>query len=150
MSSSQASELTKQAVFGVSDGVTSSLGVVLPLALLHRSLVLPVLGLAICAAVGMGGGEYLGDTNASLPSATVMAVASFVGTLLPALPLLFISGSLGLALGVALTVAVAIVIAEVKATERGRRRSYVETFGILGVAAILTVALSLIGGGSGN
>lgn len=139
----------KQFIFGVSDGLTSALGVVIPLMLAHHSMLAVIMGLAICSAIGMGGGEYLSDQKGDLRSAGAMAVASFVGTLIPATPFFFLPFDAAAATSAALIIVTGCAIAEVKAREMSWRRAYLQTFGILSAASVATVAFALATGAAG-
>lgn len=140
----------KQFVFGCSDGLTSAIGVVLPLALAHRSMLSVILGLATCSALGMGGGLYLSDNDDGLRPAMAMAAASFAGSVIPAAPFFFTSNyAVAVTLAVILTGATLVAISEVKAQDMSRWKAYAQTFGILAVASVSTVAFALATGASG-
>lgn len=139
----------KQFIFGVSDGITSALGVVIPLALAHRPMLSVVFGLAICAAIGMGGGEYLSDTKGNRRSAAFMAIASFVGTLVPALPFFLLPYDAAAITSGALCCATVVAISETKARDMSRLRAYLQTIGILLTASAFTVAFALLTGAAG-
>lgn len=140
----------KQAVFGVSDGLTSALGVVIPLALAGRPMLTVIFGLAICAAIGMAGGEYLSDERGDLRAAVAMGIASFVGTVLPALPFLFaLPYCIAAAASGAICVGTLVGISETKAREMARLRAYLQTFGVLAVASVCTVAFAFMTGAVG-
>lgn len=139
----------KQFIFGVSDGLTSALGVVIPLMLAHRPMFAVIMGLAICAAIGMGGGEYLSDKRGDLRSAGAMAVASFVGTLIPAVPFFLLPFHAAAVASAALIIVTGCVISEVKARDMHWIRAYLQTFGILAVASLATVGFALATGAAG-
>ncbi len=84
----------------------------------------------------MGAGEYLSDTTRSLRLAAVMAAATFLGSVLPALPFATGYGTGQLLAALAITVLAALLI--------GRFRGYRITFAILAVVAALTVSLSAL------
>jgi hypothetical protein len=139
----------EQAVFGISDGVTSSLGVVIPLAITHQPMLAVIAGLATCAAIGMGGGELLSDKEGSWRRAIAMAVASFVGTVIPAGPFFVTTSWPAAAASGALCAMTGAMISEVKAHKMSRLRSYLQTFSILGVASAFTVGFALVTGAAG-
>lgn len=146
----------QQAIFGVSDGLTSALGVVIPLAVAHRPISLVIFGLAICAAIGMGGGEYLSDRAGRLRSALFMAVASFVGTLIPAVPFLLLPYGIAGFISAGLVLVTVLAISEVKARDttgvnRDTKRvaAYGQTVGILLLAGGATTVYALLTGASG-
>lgn len=139
----------RQFVFGVSDGLTSALGVVIPLALAHQPMLAVIAGLAMAAAIGMGGGEYLSDKESSWRRAAAMAVASFVGTVIPAGPFFVLNSWPAAVVSGALCVTTGIAISETKAHQAGRRAAYLQTFVILGVASLATVGMALATGAAG-
>lgn len=139
----------EQAVFGAADGMTSSLGVVIPLALLHQSMLAVVFGLAICATIGMSGGEYLSDSKRSIRSAIAMGLASFTGSVLPALPFFCLPYGPAVAACAVLCAGTGVAISEVNAHKMSRRRAYAQTFGILVAASVATVGFALATGASG-
>lgn len=139
----------KQFIFGCADGITSALGVVLPLALTHQSMFLAVMGLAIASAIGMGGGDYLSDNDGNLRSAIAMAIASAVGTIIPALPFFLLPYGIAAGVSGALCVATVVAISETKAREMSRLRAYAQTFGILLAASVATVGFALATGVAG-
>ena len=131
---------TREAVFGMLDGTTSCLGVVVGLVIAGtRSgphILAAALGLGIAATVGMGAGEYLSDTTRSLRLAAVMGAATFLGSVLPAVPFATGYGVGQLLAALAITVLAALLI--------GRVRGFGITFAILAVVAVLTVGLSAL------
>lgn len=139
----------KQFIFGVSDGLTSALGVVIPLALAHQSMLAVVAGLAIAAAIGMGAGEWLSDKEGSWRSAIAMALASFVGTMIPAIPFFVLPYGISAAVSAALCVATAVAISETKARDIPRRSAYLQTFGALTLASVACTGFALATGAAG-
>jgi VIT1/CCC1 family predicted Fe2+/Mn2+ transporter len=128
----------QQAIFGSFDGLTSALGVItgLIVAGTHTGsrILAGALGLAVAATVGMGAGEYLSDESRNLRLALVMAAATLVGSILPALPFALGYGTAQLIASGTLTVAAALTI--------GHYRGYRLTLSILVVVAAVTVALT--------
>jgi hypothetical protein len=134
-----------KAVFGAFDGATGAIGVLVGLVAAGapgRTVLAAAVGLAVAAAAGMGAGDWLSGTPAR-PSA-VLAAATGVGTILPALPVVLWPGPVGLIGTAVVMVALGIGIAEAR---DGTWRSYGETFAVLiGAAALsLGAALSLLG-----
>ena len=132
----------KQIVFGGFDGLTSAVGLIVALVLSAHTgtLVIAVAGLAVASAVGMGAGEWLGDSESDFGRALVMAAATAVGAFLPAIPFLFLARWPGAVVAMMISLATAVSIGRV----RGRgARGYVETLGITSVAVALSVAVSL-------
>lgn len=140
--------LLSEASFGAFDGMTSVSGVVF--ALLHRpisSIAVAAAGLALASAIGMGAGEYLGDTKTkgSLRRSLVMAGATAVGTLAPTIPFFAChSKTLALVISgiVAFVMATAIGAIRAKAQPLHKARGYVQTYAILAGAVIATVLLA--------
>jgi VIT1/CCC1 family predicted Fe2+/Mn2+ transporter len=139
----------EQFIFGVSDGMTSALGVVIPMALLHQPMLAVISGLATCATIGMAGGEFLSDDKGSLRQAVAMGVASFLGSVLPAVPFFFLPYHLAIPLSAVLCLGAATAISEQKSHKKSRLRAYLQTFGILGFASAVTVGLSFATGVAG-
>lgn len=134
----------KQYIFGVSDGLTSALGVVIPLAVAGRPMFTVAFGLAICAAIGMGGGEYLSDKTGRLRSAAMMAIASFLGTLIPAVPFLLLPYGPATAIAVLLCLLTAVIISEAKSRTMTRLRAYTQTVTVLLTASVSTTAFAFL------
>lgn len=143
-------EEISRATFGSFDGATSAVGVLAGLLAAHATAITVLTtagGLAVAAAVGMGFGDYLGGSSVRL--AGVMAAATFVGSLLPALPVAFLPGPWAYLLGAVLIVALGVAIAELRAQEQGRLRAYALTGAVLlvasGLSAGAAVGLGAIG-----
>ncbi len=127
-----------QAIFGSFDGMTSTLGVVSGLLATHATapkILAAAIGIAVAATVGMGAGQYLSDTSHSLRKAVVMAVATLIGSVLPAIPFIFGDSRACVLASIAITIVAAGVI--------GYYRGYVVTYTILIVVAAITVGLSV-------
>src|SRR6516164_3591116 len=103
----------KEAIFGSFDGMTSTLGVVAGL-LATRStashIVAGAIGIAVAATIGMGAGQYLSDEQRDLRKALVMAVATLIGSVLPALPFFFGTSLACVLASVGITILAAAVI----------------------------------------
>jgi VIT1/CCC1 family predicted Fe2+/Mn2+ transporter len=129
----------KEAIFGSFDGMTSTLGVVAGLLATHASaskIVAAAIGIAVAATVGMGAGQYLSDGARNLRNAIVMAVATLVGSAIPAVPFLFGDSRACIAASIAVTAVAAAFI--------GHYRGYLVTYAILIVVSVLTVGLSVV------
>jgi hypothetical protein len=131
-------------IFGVFDGMTSVLGVIAGLLTKPKHLIITAaIGLAVASAVGMGAGEYLGDSRRRLRIAFVMAGATALGTMLPVVPLLIFRHRLtGEIWAGVVTLALTTFIAH-------RRKRWLETFGVLAVVAVATTAVALLTGAAG-
>jgi VIT1/CCC1 family predicted Fe2+/Mn2+ transporter len=128
----------KEAIFGSFDGMTSTLGVVAGLLATKSSaphIVAGAIGIAVAATIGMGAGQYLSDGERNLRKAMVMAVATLVGSVLPAVPFLFGTSLACVLASVGITLVAAAVI--------GHYRGYLITYAILIAVSVLTVGLSV-------
>ena len=128
----------KEAIFGSFDGMTSTLGVVAGLLATHASaskIVAGAIGIAVAATVGMGAGQYLSDGRRNLRSAVVMALATLVGSVIPAVPFLFGDSRA--------CIAASIVVTALAAAFIGHYRGYFVTYSILIVVSVVTVGLSV-------
>jgi hypothetical protein len=132
------------AVFGLEDGCSSAMGVILGagITLSSRALLVAAVALAVAASVSMAGGLWL--SNGDKRQAFVMAGATLVGSFLPAVPWLVVSGALAFGLCVAIAVALGVLIAELRPGKP--LASYAQTFGVLIVATGAAVGASLIAG----
>jgi hypothetical protein len=129
---------TREAIFGSFDGMTSTLGVVAGLLATNssaRHIVAAAIGIAVAATVGMGAGQYLSDGQRNVRKAAVMALATLVGSALPAIPFAFGSSLACVLASAAITLLAAGVI--------GHYRGYLVTYAILVVVSVLTVGLSV-------
>jgi VIT1/CCC1 family predicted Fe2+/Mn2+ transporter len=129
----------KEAIFGSFDGMTSTLGVVAGLLATHASapkIVAAAIGIAVAATVGMGAGQYLSDGARNLRNAIVMAAATLVGSVIPAVPFLFGDSRASIAASIAVTALAAAFI--------GHYRGYLVTYGILVFVSVVTVGLSVV------
>jgi VIT1/CCC1 family predicted Fe2+/Mn2+ transporter len=120
----------KEAIFGSFDGMTSTLGVVAGLLATHASA--PKI---VAASIGMGAGQYLSDGKRNVRNAVVMAGATLIGSVIPAVPFLFGDSRACIAASIVITALAAAVI--------GHYRGYLVTYSILIVVSLVTVGLSV-------
>ncbi|MGO9885514.1 MAG: VIT1/CCC1 transporter family protein [Solirubrobacteraceae bacterium] len=135
--SSEGTDL-REAVFGSFDGMTSTLGVIAGLLATNATapkILAAAIGIAVAATVGMGAGQYLSDGSRNMRNALVMAVATLIGSVLPAIPFIFGDSRACIVALIAITMLAAGVI--------GHFRGYVVTYSILIVVSVLTVGLSV-------
>ena len=128
----------KEAIFGSFDGMTSTIGVVAGLLATKSTghhIVAGAIGIAVAATIGMGAGQYLSDNQRNLRKAWVMALATLIGSVLPALPFIFGTSTACVLASAGITVSAAAVI--------GHYRGYLVTYAILVVVSALTVGLSI-------
>jgi VIT1/CCC1 family predicted Fe2+/Mn2+ transporter len=83
----------------------------------------------------MGAGQYLSDDQRNVRKAIVMAVATLIGSVLPAVPFFF-----GTSLACVLA---AVGIPLLASAVIGHYRGYLVTYTILLVVSVLTVGLSI-------
>lgn len=140
-------KLARPAVFGLSDGLSSMLGVVLYLSG-HPGLVFPAaLSGGISSALSMAGGEWLSDSENGLAASCVMGAATGLGAILPAIPYAFWRGPAAVAESVLICVLIGIVVAALR-PRRGFGMALAETFGVLAVIFAVVLACGLILPGS--
>lgn len=141
-------KLIAPVIFGLGDGMTSLLGVVLYLS--HTpELVLPAAASGgISSAVSMAGFKWLSDSEEGLLTSCWLGAATGIGAVCPAIPYEFISGPAALMCSMFIC---AIIGAAIAIMHRGRSRwlSLVQTFSvlILAFAVVITCSLVLPGGG---
>lgn len=140
-------KLARPAVFGGFDGCASLLGVIVYLVATHPSLIFPAaLSGAIGSAISMGGGEWLSDSDSGFSASSVMAGATFLGALLPALPFAVASGPAAIAESAVICLLIGFTVACLR-PNRGLGMALTETFGILlaVLGAVLVLGLVLPG-----
>lgn len=128
----------REAIFGSFDGMTSTLGVVAGLLATRATaphIVAGAIGIAVAATIGMGAGQYLSDDQRNVRKAVVMAGATLIGSVLPALPFVFGTSLACVLFSVGITLAASAVI--------GHYRGYLVTYAILLLVSVLTVGLSI-------
>lgn len=138
------SGLERPAISRAFDGTASLLGVVIYLLFTHPALIFPVvLSGAVSSALSMGGGEWLSDSGNGFTASGVMALATFCGALLPAVPFALGTGPAPVAESGVLYGSIAIIVAAFR-TNRGLGLALAETFGRLAVILAVTAACGLI------
>ena len=140
--------LLKPAILGGFDGTASLLGVVIYLLLTHPALIFPTAASgAVSSAISMGGGEFLSDSGNGLAASGVMALATFTGAVLPALPFAFGSGPAAITECAVITACIAIAVSAMR-PDRGLGLALSETFGLLILVAAVVVACAVLLGGT--
>jgi hypothetical protein len=144
--------LARPAIFGSFDGTATLLGVVLYLLLTHPALIFPTaVSGALSSAVSMGGGEWLSDdTDNGFAASAVMALATFAGAILPAVPFAFSTGPGAIGAFGMICLGIGAVVALLRAKPqpgKPRRRSaplaLAETYGILAAVAVVVLVCSV-------
>lgn len=134
--------LRKQATFGAADGLVLALGLVVSLTGHPDALVHAAIGAGLAELVGMSAGAYLSDSDAGYWPALANGAAALAACVVPALPYLLAHGLAALGPSLALVAIVAGAISWLR-PERGLL-AWVQTFGILLIAAGLCFAASFI------
>lgn len=143
-------ELMKPSIFGMFDGLTSLLGVLIPLlASTHMLLFVTCLGLSVSSAISMGLGEYLSSDKtlskrSRMRSSIYMGIFTGIGCFLPVIPYIFIGGTIALVLFILIYVLLTLVVAAMKSKDLGWRNALVQTF-LVSLAAVVVVVAATIG-----
>ena len=135
-------------MLGGFDGTASYLGIIVYLASTHPALIVPTaLVGAIGSGISMGGGEWLSDSDNGFGASLVMAGATFLGALLPALPFALWHGPVAAAESVIICVCIGITVSLLR-PKRGLGLALAETFGIMlaVLGVVLLLGLVLLGG----
>lgn len=135
-------DLKRPACFGLSDGATIALGLIVSLTGQPHALFHAAVGAGLAELVGMTAGEWLSDSENGFGVALANGSAACAACVIPAIPYLAGSGWPVMASSLVLVGAVAGVISILR-PEKGAL-AVVQTFGILAVAAALCWAASLI------
>jgi VIT1/CCC1 family predicted Fe2+/Mn2+ transporter len=137
-------KLLKPAIFGSFDGTASLLGVIVYLLISHPALIFPTAASgAISSAISMGGGEFLSDSDNGVAASGVMALATFLGAVLPAVPFAFGAGPAEVACCSLIIIGIGAVVSWMR-PNRGRGLALAETFGLLALVALVVVACGLL------
>lgn len=126
----------RPAIFGAVDGLTCALGVILSLAG-HTGFILPgAIGVGTAEMFGMTMGEWMSESkNGFLPS-LVMGLTTGLAAVLPAVPYSLCAGATAVVLSVLVFLSATVLIACVRASERGWKRSFLESFSVIGSVAV--------------
>ena len=135
----------KHAVFGMFDGLTVVMGVILGLFSRHPALILPTaLTVGAAEAIGMGAGEWLSANKTGLRGPLTIALSTLLGTVLPAIPFALLSASSAATLSAVSFLLAVLAITTARADDRGWVRSGVETVGIMLAVMGATWLISLL------
>lgn len=142
------SDNVSKAIFGSFDGLTCVLGVIAAgyVSGDTHALILAAVGLAIAEGIAMAGGSYLSEMVAvyRIRHAAIIGVASAVGILVPAFPFFFAPRRIAILLSLFLTCAFAMIIASFRIKTLGALEAYVQTFAIVLIAALVSIAVTLL------
>ena len=143
-------ELLKPSIFGMFDGLTSLLGVFIPLLRYEHLLVfITCLGLAVSSAISMGLGEFLSSnkdilTKTRTTSSLYMGLFTGIGCFLPVIPFLFIGGTLAVCLSITIYLLLTLTVAFMKSGELGWKKSLIQTFLVSAIAVGLVIAATVL------
>jgi VIT1/CCC1 family predicted Fe2+/Mn2+ transporter len=142
-------EVLKPSIFGMFDGLTSLLGVLIPLLTFTHILVFTTcIGLSVSSAISMGLGEYL-SSDKFIPRRTrvhrsvYMGIFTAIGCFVPVIPFAFIGGSVALWIATAIYIGMTFVVAFMKKDELGWKQALTQTFVVSIVAVALVVCATL-------
>lgn len=142
--------LLAASIFGLSDGLMSILGVVLGLRAHPELVVWASLVAAVSSGASMGVGQYLPEeTDDGVTACAVLGLATATGTLLPALPYLWLRGGAAFAVTGGICALLAVTVASMRAN--GSARRWWLAVGLLAGVFALTWACALAvptGGGA--
>lgn len=133
---------TRAAIFGLSDGLMSILGVVLGLRAHPELVVWASAVAAVSAGASMGVGQYLPEeNNDSIGACVTLGAATAAGTILPSLPYLWLRGTAAFAATGGICAVLAVAVASMRA--HGSRRRWWLAVGLLAAVFALTWACAL-------
>lgn len=136
-----------EAIFGASDGLLTSLGVVLALQHApHHLILVTAMCVSLTGALSMGVGTLLEDDRHGPKEALAMGGATAFGTFIPIVPILVFPLGFALLTTAILSLLMVGVIAKVRG---GTRKDFLISYGLLGAVAIPTIALALAFGAGG-
>lgn len=138
-------EILKPSIFGMFDGLTSLLGVFIPLLGYEHLLVFTTcFGLAISSAISMGLGEYL-SSDKSMPRrlrtkhSVYMGIFTGIGCFLPVIPFLFTGGTIALTLAITIYLLLTFAVAFMKSGDLGWKNALVQTLAVSSIAVGLVI-----------
>lgn len=142
-----------QAVFGCSDGIVTTAGLLLGGIMAHADpqvLLGTVVALAAAGAVSMAGGEYLADEKRdgnNKERALVMGVSMLFASAIPGLGYA-IGRSVGNTVAIVSIMAMSTFVALVRSKRHGYFKGFLQTFSVLGIASLAAIlATILVGAG---
>jgi VIT1/CCC1 family predicted Fe2+/Mn2+ transporter len=139
-----------QAIFGATDGLTSTVAVVIAqlIAGTQHSLIAGGFAIAIAAGVGMGWSEWISDASGNYRRALVMTLATLLASALPIFPFLFLWEASGVVVcgGVSALLAVGIALLRGTLTPDSRRKAFAVTLGGIAIVGTLVSIPSLLVG----
>jgi VIT1/CCC1 family predicted Fe2+/Mn2+ transporter len=143
-------ELLKPSIFGMFDGLTTLLGVLIPLLSYEHLLVFfTSVGLSVSSAISMGLGDFLSSDKDSpkklrIESALYMGIFTGLGCILPVIPFAFVGGTVALVISIMIYLSLTLLVAYLKSADMGWKDSLVQTFAVSLIAVALVIAVTLL------
>lgn len=129
--------VSKAGILGAFDGLGCFLGVALGLTG-HQALILPAaIGVGAAETVSMAAAQWLSESDKGFAASAAIGIATGAGAVLPALPYELMPGWYARAWSIVIIALIAALIAWRRAGDRGLRRSFAETYGVLVVIALV-------------
>ena len=137
-------------LLGASDGTCSIAGVIAGGAAAgigHNALAVTAIGGALAATVSMGGAEMLAEDATDWGAIGAMGTGTLLGSALPALPLLAMSGhaAWGAVLAVSLLIGLAVGWVRARTTHRTLPQSIAQTLAVLALGGAVGYAAGTLG-----
>ncbi|MFJ5532511.1 VIT1/CCC1 transporter family protein [Streptomyces sp. NPDC093261] len=139
--------LANPVVFGILDGLTTLLGVLLSEARYPGLILHTAIAVSVAGAVGMGFGQWLSSAEGHLlrvAKALAIGASTACGSILPALPYAALPLGWARPASAAIFLALGCLISLVRAGECGFKRSAAETFGAMAAVFIAVYASQLL------
>lgn len=134
----------KNAIFGLFDGLTVVLGVIIGLYSHHPGLIFKsALCVGVAEALGMGAAEWLSETKSGLRGPLTIGLSTLMGTVLPVLPFLLMSRATAATVTASVFLLSALAIATARAQEKKFVRSAIESVGILAIVSACVWLISM-------
>lgn len=143
-------EVMKPSIFGMFDGLTSLLGVLIPLLNSNPVLIFRTcIGLTVSSAISMGLGEFISSDktipkNNRVHNSIYMAVFTAIGCIAPVLPYLFTRGLSALVISALIYLVLTVIVAYMKSSDLGWKSAISQTFSISFLAVLSVVLLTLV------
>ncbi len=124
------------AILGTSDGATSIAGVIAGAAgagVAHSAIAVSAIGGAFAATVSMSGGELLSESTTDWYAIGSMGAGTLLGSALPAMPLLFVTGTGSTLAVIGVDVLIGLLVGYVRARATNTRviKSQIQSLAII-------------------
>lgn len=143
-------ELLKPSIFGMFDGLTTLLGILIPLlSYAHLIVFFTSIDLAVSSAISMGLGDYVSSDktlkrSTRIKSAAYMALFTGLGCFLPVIPFAFVGGTTALVISILIYLVLTLSVAYLKSADMGWKASLQQTFMISTIAVIVVIGVTLL------